>query len=322
MRFRPLAGLLLGLCLATVTAAAVGQSTRPLTIVVPAAAGSAPDIMARLIGDELRTRLNQTVVVENKPGAGGIIGAMAVRGATPDGNTLLFSHAAVVTITPLTYRAAIYDPERDFEAVSVVAQTPMMFVAAASANAPASLTDLLAQGKARPGAVPVGSTSRASIPHLSAELLGLLGGAQFNIVPMTTSGQAIQSVIGGDTLASVDGVAPLLPLVRTGRLKALAVTSDRPLPGLEAYPLAKDSVPGLTLTGWFMLFAPKGTPAARVQALNAAVDAGLKSPEVVQKLQTTANYPIGGSVADARAFLGRERTLWASAVQRAGLVRE
>ena len=288
---------------------------------MPAGAGSAPDIVARLVGDELRKRLAQPVIVENKPGAGGIIGAMAVKQAKPDGNTLLFAQAAVVTVTPLTYRAASYDMERDFETVSAVADTPMMIVANVDTG-PKSLSDLVAQGKAKPESITFGSTARGSVPHLTAELIALVGGARFNTVAFGTSSQAVQAVVGGDTQASVDGVAPLLPLVKAGRVRPLAVTAARVLPGLEAFPLAKDTVPGLVATGWFMLFAPKGTPAVRVQAINSAVDAAVSSPEIAQKLQVTATYPIGGSVADARRFLEREKKLWAGAVERAGLQRE
>ena len=139
---------------------------------------------------------------------------------------------------------------------------------------------------------------------------------------MGTSGQAIQSVVGGDTQVSVDGIAPLLPLVKAGRMQALAVTSRDVLPGLEGLPLAKDTVPEMVLSGWFMLFAGKGTPAARVKALNEAVNAALKSPQLIQKLQVSATYPVGGSVQDARSFLVREKKLWAGAAQKAGLQAE
>lgn len=300
---------------------ASAQGAAPLSLVVPAGAGSAPDIAARLIADELRTRLGRPVLVDNRPGAGGIVAAMAVKTAKPDGQTLLFAQAAVMTVTPLTYRAAVYDPVRDFEPVSVVAETPMLFVAN-PASGLKTLEDLVARARARPETVPLGSTARGSVPHLSAELLGLMGSARFNVVASPGSAQAVQTLLAGDTVASVDGIGPLLPMVRQGRLNALAVTADRVLPGLEGLALAKDTVPGLVLTGWFMVFAPRGTPAARVGELNAAIDAALKSPEVARRLQAAANFPVGGSVAEARGYLARELKLWAGAVRRAGLERE
>ena len=311
----PVVPALLGLTLAD---SVVAQPAGPLTIVVPSTPGGAPDIMARLMAEGLRSRLNQTVIVENKPGAGGIVGAMAVKTAAANGNTVLLTHAAVVTITPLTYRAAKYDMARDFEAVAVVAETPMLFVAHPGTGFK-TLAEALAQARSRPDALLLASPLRGTIPHLSGELLGISSGTRWHQVPMSSSGQAVQAVVNGDAQVSVDGIPPLLPLVKAGRVTALAVTANRVLPGLEDLPLAKDTVPGLTLTGWFMMFAPKGTPQARVNALNEAVNAAIRAPEFIQKLQAAAIYPVGGSTADARAFLVREQQLWARAVQQAGL---
>ena len=296
-------------------------SSPPVTMIVPAAAGSAPDIVARLLSDELQQRLGQPFIVENKPGAGGIVAVMAAKSAANRANTLLFVHAAVATVTPLTYRAAKFDLAADFEPVATVADTPMMFVAN-QAKGPKSLAEAIAQAKANPDSVALGSTARGSIPHLAGVLLGQMTGAQFNNVAMSSSGQALQSVVGGDTAISVDGIAPLLPMVKSGRLRALGVTSNRALPGLEGLPLAKETVAGLELTGWFMLLAANGTPQPRLQQINAAVNAALKSPELIQKLQATANYPVGGSTDDARRFLEAEKKKWAQAVQQAGLKAE
>lgn len=305
---RTLVTLALG---ALIGGAAWGQE--PIEIIVPAGAGSAPDIIARIVGDELSTRLKRPVVVNNRPGAGGIIAVMAAKSASnPD--TLLLAQAAVVTVTPLTYRAAKYDLETDMEPVVSVADTPMMFVANAE-HGPKTLADALAAARKDPGAVALTTTSRGSIPHLTAELLVQTTGAPFNIVPTATTGQGIQTVVGGEAAMTVNGVAPLLPLVKSGRLKGLAVTSAKVLPGLEGYPLAKDIVPGLQATGWFMLFAKKGTPSARVQQINQIVNTALQSPAVVEKLAKTANYPLGGSPADARAFLKQEKALWSGIVK-------
>ncbi|CAM5791100.1 Bug family tripartite tricarboxylate transporter substrate binding protein [Ottowia pentelensis] len=305
---RTLVTLALG---ALIGGAAWGQE--PIEIIVPAGAGSAPDIIARIVGDELSTRLKRPVVVNNRPGAGGIIAVMAAKSASnPD--TLLLAQAAVVTVTPLTYRAARYDLETDMEPVVSVADTPMMFVANAE-HGPKTLADALAAARKDPGAVALTTTSRGSIPHLTAELLVQTTGAPFNIVPTATTGQGIQTVVGGEAAMTVNGVAPLLPLVKSGRLKGLAVTSAKVLPGLEGYPLAKDIVPGLQATGWFMLFAKKGTPSARVQQINQIVNTALQSPAVVEKLAKTANYPLGGSPADARAFLKQEKALWSGIVK-------
>ena len=319
MNKRAFTRALAALAISGVTTSALAN--KPLTIVVPSGAGSAPDIVARLLGDELQSRLNQPVVIENRPGAGGIVATMAAKSAPADGNTVLLAQAAVVTLTPLLYRAAKYDMEKDFETVAVVADTPMLFVANPKAGIK-SLGDLIAQAKAKPDELTLGSPSRGSVPHLSGELLEQFTGVRLRNVPMGTSGQAIQSVVGGDTQVSVDGIAPLLPLVKAGRMQALAVTSRQVLPGLEGLPLANETVPEMVLSGWFMLFAGKGTPAARVKDLNEAVNAALKSPQLIQKLQVSATYPVGGSVQDARTFLVRQKKLWAGAAQKAGLKAE
>lgn len=311
-RTRQILSSIAGLLLATQVFAQGGN----ITMVVPAGAGSAPDIMARLLGDELRVRLGQSVVIDNRIGGGGIVAVNAAR-QNPSPDTLLLAQAAVVTVTPLTYRAANYNLERDMEPVAVVAETPMLFVA--NANGPRTLAEAISAVKTRTESLTMGSPSRGSIPHLSAELLMQATGSKFNMVPMAASGQALQAVVNGDTQISVDGIAPLLPLVRAGKIRALGVASATPLPGLEGMPLVKDTVPDLVATGWFMLFAKKGTPPARIKALNEAVNAALKSPEMQQKLQTTATYPVGGSVSDAVAFLAREKALWASAIQRANI---
>jgi tripartite-type tricarboxylate transporter receptor subunit TctC len=296
-------------------------SGTPMIMVVPAAAGSAPDILARLLSDELQQRLGQPFIVENKPGAGGIIAIMAAKSAPARANTLLFVNAAIATVTPLTYRAAKFDLATDFEPIAIVADTPMMFVAN-PAKGPKSLADAIAQARATPDSVALGSTARGSIPHLAGVLLGQMTGTQFNNVAMNASAQALQSVVAGDTVMSVDGIAPLLPMVKAGRIRALAVTSNRTLPGLEGLPLARETVPGLELTGWFMLFANKGAPQARIQEINAAVNAALTSPDMVKKLQNTANYPVGGSTTEARQFLESEKAKLARAVRQAGLTSE
>lgn len=308
---------LVTLALGALIGGAAWSQAEPIDIIVPAGAGSAPDIIARIIGDELGARLKRPVVVYNRGGAGGIIAVMAAKSAAnPD--TLLLAQAAVVTVTPLTYRAARYDLQTDMEPVISVADTPMMFVGN-PVSGPKTLADALAAARQAPGTVTLTTTSRGSIPHLTAELLAQKSGVTFNIVPTATTAQGIQTAVSGEAAMTVNGVAPLLPLVQSGRLRALAVTSAKTLPGLEAYPLARDTVAGLQATGWFMLFAKKSMPAARILQINQAVDAALKSPSVADKLAKTANYPMGGSVAEARSFLKQEVTLWSGIVKSAGL---
>lgn len=309
------------LALGTLGAVANAQTpliAKPMRIVVPAPAGSAPDVIARLIGEQFRVRFGQTVIIENKPGAGGILAVNAARTGEPNGTTLLFAQAAVVAVSPHTYKEAKFDLERDFETVSVVANTPMLFVAN-PAKGPKTWADAVTQAKASPDRLTLGSPTRTSIPHLTGELVGQQVGARFQNVPMSNTAQGIQAVVNGDTQMYVDGIAALLPLVKAGRLRALAVTAENQLPGLEGIPLAHDVVPHLNVSGWFMLFAVKDTPRPVLEQLNAATDAAVKSPAVVEKMRDLGNFPIGGSVADATAFLKREKALWAGVIRRSGL---
>ncbi|MES2412703.1 MAG: tripartite tricarboxylate transporter substrate binding protein [Pseudomonadota bacterium] len=314
-----LAGVALGA--GPVAAQAPLVTQKPLTIIVGTAPGSAPDQIARLIGEELKTRLRQNVLIESRPGAGGIVAAMAAKSAPADGNTLLFANAAMAVVTPLTYRAANYDMARDFEIIGMVANTPMV-IAANPAKGPKTLAEAVELGKKAPDTIAMGSTARGSIPHLTGELLGQLTGGTFRQVSMSSSGQGVQAIVNGDTLMTVDGLGQLQPLMRSGRIRPLAITADRALPGLESIPLAKDIVPGLVVSGWFMLAAPKGTPQARVREINRVVNEIVAAPEVVQKLAVTATYPLGGSVQDAKRFYADEKKTWSSAVQKVGLARE
>ncbi|MBN9427764.1 MAG: tripartite tricarboxylate transporter substrate binding protein [Burkholderiales bacterium] len=315
-----LAAVLLA-CGAALPAAAQTFPSKPIQMVVSAPPGSAPDVIARLLADQYRTRLGQPVVVENRPGAGGIIAVNAMKDAPTDGHRLLFAQAAVAVVTPFTYKEARYDMLRDFEPVSALASTPMLFVAN-PASGPKTWQDAVEQTRTRPQKLSLGNPTRTSIPHLAGELVDARSGGRFQHVPMSNTGQGLQAVVNGDTQMYVDGVAPLLPMVKAGRLRALAVTADRELPGLEGIALAKNVVPGTIVSGWFVLFAPKGTPQPVLEKLNTAAHESMHAPEVVAKMRELGNYPMGGSLHDAQTFVARERAMWSDVIRRANIVAE
>ena len=295
--------------------------SRPVRILVPSPAGSAPDIAARAIADKLTAAWGQQAVVDNRPGAGGIVAMDLTRQAPADGYTMVLAQAAVVTVTPLTYKSATYDMERDFATVAMLGITPMMI--AANLNAPVkNLSETIAYGKANPEKVTIGNPTRTSIPHLAAELIGQSTGAKFFNVPFAGTPQMITASVGGDTMMSIDGVAPLLPMVKSGKLKAIAVTSEKVLPGLEGYPLAKDVLPGFEVYGWFALFAPKGTPAAITARVNEDVNKALAQPEVISRFATFGTYPRPGTQADAVAFVKKEQATWSKVIRDAGIKAE
>ena len=323
MNIHRLASLCYAALLATVAAhvapaAAQTYPQKQIKMIVPAPPGSAPDIIARMLGEKLGAALGQAVVVDSKPGAGGIVAMNLLRASPADGYTIALAQAAVVTVTPLTYKEATYDAERDFETVAMVANTPMLFVTGADSPAK-TLADAIAMARAKPDEVAIGNPTRTSIPHLAAELMGQKAGVRFQQVPFSTTTQGIAAAVKGDIAFYADGVAPLIPLVRAGRLRAIAVAADRVLPGLEGIPLAKDTVPGLSVYGWFTIHAPKGTPPAVIQRLNTEVNNAVRQPDVIAKFREFGTYPMNGSIEDAQRFLKSEKALFAGVIREAGM---
>lgn len=286
-------------------------------IVVPSIAGSAPDIIARQVAERLTAAWKQQVIVENRPGGNGIVAMSALRQSAPDGYTLGLFHAAAV-ITPIMYKEAKFDIQRDTEVAATLAYTPMMFVADLKAGYQ-SLADVLKAGKARPDDITIGSPTRGSVPHLTAEMMGQLQKTKFRQVSFSGTTQAIQAVVKGDVPVYVDGIAPLVPLVRSGRLKALAVTSDTALPGLDGIPLAKDVAPGLIAKGWFAVFAPKGTPVAVLDEINRAVSSSLAQPAFIERLKDLGTYLMAQGREQSARFVQAEKVRWEKVIQDAGV---
>lgn len=313
-----IAAAVLAACTALSPAQAQDLKGKTVKVVVPAPAGSAPDVIARIVSEHMRGQLGATFVIENRPGAGGLLAVNAVRSAPADGTTLLFPQGAVVAISPLTYKEAKFDFERDFETVATIAHTPMLLVANPT-KGPASLKDALDAAKAKPDMVSLGNPVRTSIPHLAAEMMGQKMSVKFQQVPMGTTGAGIQAVVNGDIQMYIDGVAPLMPMVKAGRVKALAVTANQVLPGLEGIPLAKDVVPDLNVSGWFALFAPKGTPTATVQLLNNAANKAVADADTMAKMRNLGTYPMPGTLAESLAFVKKEKALWADVIRQSGI---
>lgn len=290
-----------------------------VTVVVPSAAGSAPDIISRLLADRLGAAWNERFIVENRPGGNGIVAMHAMNRAKPDGYTLGVFHAASAVTTPYIYEAADFDIDRDSEVIATIAYTPMMLVTAHKDKFP-SLAELVKIGK-MPGNddVVIGSPTRGSVPNLTIEMLQQLTGAKYRQVSFSGTSQAITAAVSGDLSVYIDGVAPLVPLVKAGRLTALAVTAPEKLPGFEDIPLAKDTVPGFLSTGWFALFAPKGTSPEILDSLNAKVRNVLAEPAAIERLKGLGTYPMVLSREDSRKFVSNEKNRWEKVITKAGL---
>jgi tripartite-type tricarboxylate transporter receptor subunit TctC len=311
--FRKYVGYVALAALSTV-ATAQEWPAKQVRFVVPLPPGTAPDIAMRLIGDRLTKGWGQQAMVENRPGASGSIGMQAVAKSPADGYTFIFAPAFSYTTVHLTMKNVGYDVERDFTPVARVAGTPML-IAANPKFAPNKLNEVIQTAKAQPGKVNFANPQLGSLPHLTIEMLNQMAGTQFYNVPFGGTIPAITATINGDTNLVVDGISPLLPHVKSGKLKAIAVTSPEVLPGLESYPLANQIVPGLNVMGWFGIVAPKGTPEAIVQRVNADVNKALAAPDVVERLRELGVYPMPGTVQDFAKFLDEERARFAKVVK-------
>jgi len=313
--------LICALAFGASSALAADYPTRMVRVVVPSTPGTAPDIITRLVAERLAKRMGQPVVVENKPGGNGIVGMNELLNTKPDGYTLGIFHAAAAVTTPVMYKAATFDVERDTDIVATIAYTPMMLVA--NTDAPyKTLADVLQAAKAQPDEIVLGNPTRGSVPHLSAEMMGQMAGATFRHISFGGTTQAVQATVGGDTPVYIDGIAPLVPLVQSGRLRALAVTADTELPGLEGIPLAKDTVPDMVVKGWFALLAPKGTPGPVLDRLHADIQQILAEPDFVARLKELGTYPMAESRQQAQTFVQNEKKLWREVITEAGVKAE
>ena len=310
---------LLALSAQAQTTPAWPQKTIKLFVGTPP--GSAPDLIARILGDKLSRGLGQPVVIENKPGAGGIVAVGQLRAAAPDGYTIALLHASAAIVTPHTFKEANYDVDRDLETFAMAGRTPMMFVTQPDSPAK-TLADAVAMARAKPDQVSIGNPTRTSIPHLASELAAMTSNIKFQQVSFANTGQGIQAVVNKDINLYVDGVGPLMQLVKAGKLKALAVTSEDVLPGLEGFALANKSVPGLDVYGWFSMQAPKGTPPAILERLNTEMNNAMRQPDVVAKFREFGTYPTIGTVADAQKFVQGQNKLFGNMIRTLGMKAE
>lgn len=311
---------LVALCAVASSTLALAQSwpTKPVKLVLGAPAGTAPDTAARIMAERLGALWGQPILIENKPGAGGMIAMESVKSAAPDGYTLMFAHAGAVLVTPKLLKAAKYDPVNDFATLGFVADSPMVIVANNEIGGK-SLAELISAAKAKPGQIAFGSTETGTLPFLVGHGLSDATGITLQHVPFNQPATAIQSLVKGDLQYYVDGIAPLLPLVKSGRMRAIAVTSDKRLTGLEDIPLIKDTVPGYVAVGWFALMGPKGLPADMAQKINRDMNQVLAQPEVVSKYRDISLFSTARNQAESATLMKSEVERWAATIRKVGL---
>ena len=312
--------ILLTLACAALPLAGLAQAypNKPVKLLVTIGPGSSADILARIVAEELQRRLGQPVVVENKPGAGGNIAADAVAKAAPDGYTLLMSTISTHAINAAMYPSMPFDPIKDFAHIALLAANPNALVV--QPNAPVqSLKDLLELAAKKPGEVSYSSGGSGTSQHLAGELMGSLAKLKLTHVPYKSTPESMNAVLSGQVTLSFVSVPVALAQVKAGKLKALGVTSDKPLPWWNEMPtLASQGLPGFNVSAWFGVSAPAGTPEAIVNRLNTELMAVMALPAVRDKLQAQGMEVLGGTPAQYLDFIRAETDRWGRIVRASG----
>lgn len=311
--------VLAGLVVTSATAqTAQPYPSRPVRIIVGFSAGSATDILARLMAERFSKTLGQSVIVDNKPGAGGSLGAELAKNAAPDGYTLVAAGSGPFAINPALSSKLPYDAVRDFELIGNVVLTPQTLVTGAQSPY-RSLKDLVAAAKARPGEVAYASLGAGSTSHLTIEAFQAAAGVKLNHVPFKGSPDAQMQLMAGTIPLLSDTVSGVLAQVKSGKLRALAVAIPQRSPFLPDVPtVAEEGYPGFESVGWIGLAAPARTPAAIVERLNAEIRAMLGDPAVKTRLDQLAFTPAPGSREDFANFVKAEIAKWSKIARDSG----
>jgi tripartite-type tricarboxylate transporter receptor subunit TctC len=292
--------------------------TKPVRLIVPAPAGVAPDIIARLLGDRISPRLGERIVVDNRPGAGGIPGMSVLVRAPADGYTLALVAASTVVLTPYLFKEPQFDVDRDLLPVAAIGTSPMM-IAVGARSGIQSLGDLIARAKAKPASVTFAYPLQNSVPHLTGYMLDHAAGIELYPVVYNGSIASVTATVSGESLVTIDGLPPLVGQLKAGELKALAVTSAARLPGYEQVPAVAETFAKFESIGWFAIFAPRGTPAAVVTRLNNEVNAAIAVPDIVERLAELGVYPQAGTPEALGRFVADQRRQWKQVVDEVGL---
>lgn len=291
---------------------------RPVRALVPFAPGGPADVVARLLADTVAAELGQPLVIENRAGAGGNLGAQAAAQAPRDGLTLLVTAAGPIVINPALYPNPGYDPVRDFTPISRLATGPLLLVC--NPRLPyRSVADLIADAKRRPGQINFSTGGNGTVPHLATELFLRQAGIEMTHVPFRATPQATQAVMSGDAAIFFDSPTSM-SLVRDGRLRALAVTATQRFaltPDVPSMPEAGG--PDVSVEAWYAVLAPAGVPAERIARVGAAFAAATRRPEVVERFASMGFTPVSEASATFAAAIRKESTRWRDVIRSAGV---
>ena len=290
--------------------------TRPIRIIVPYPAGGSADLLPRIFAEKLNAKWGQPVLVENRPGAGGNVGAEFAYKAEPDGYTLFATAPGPLVVNQNLFRKLAFDPAQ-FVPVSVMAAIPNVFLV--NPNVPAKNVDeLIAYAKANPGKLNYGSQGNGTTSHLTAELFkSTVGGLNITHVPYKGSAPAMAALLGGEIDLMFDNLGVTLQHVRSGKLRALAVGSEKRVASLPDVPTMSEILSGFTSVAWFGIVAPPKTPATIAEKLSAAVAEAIRQPDVAKRLAAMSAEPIGGTPAEMAAFMKRDGERWKGVIESA-----
>ncbi|WP_144637629.1 Bug family tripartite tricarboxylate transporter substrate binding protein [Bordetella genomosp. 13] len=312
MLYRQLLATMLGLAAATCAQAADWVPDRPIKLTVPYAAGGSADAIARVVANKIRGRLNQPVIVENKPGAGTIIGAVSVAKAPADGHTLLFATSTTMSIAPLTQKQLPYSPSQ-FVPIAGVMTIPFMLLV--NKDVPAdSIPQLIALSRGKPGVLNYGTLGTGTSNHVLGALLSKAAGDSMVAVHYTSAGPALIGLERGDIHVYFDGIPTSIHRVASGQYKSLAVTSAQRIPGVPDVPtVAEQGLPQAGLSVWYGLVAPAGTPEPVIRTLNAAVQAAIADPDVSAQITRDGAQPLRLPPEGFQELIGQDAAAWRKA---------
>jgi tripartite-type tricarboxylate transporter receptor subunit TctC len=311
------------LAVISITAIAPAQAQtwpdkQPIHLIVPAGPGGPNDVLARIVAQQLQPALKQSVVVENRPGAGGGLGAKVVATAKGDGYTLLIGNTATLAVIPAVSRNPGYDSAKDFVAVAKLIDAEQILVVSPALPVH-SVAELIAYDKANPGKLNFSSSGVGNLTHLSGELLRLKAGLDIVHIPYKSDAESATAVVGGQVQMSFSNTALMQPLIREGKLRALGVTSATRRPELPDVPAIAETVPGYEVTSFFGIVAPAGTPQSVVDRLNAILNAGMKAGEM-REAMLKLNWALAPSTPqEFSAFIAGEAQKWRDTAQTAGI---
>ncbi len=296
---------------------AADYPNRPIRVAIPFPPGGTSDILTRIIGEKLTAAMGQQIVVDNRPGAGGVIATDIAAKANPDGYTLYMafvSHA----INPYVYAKLPYDTERDFVPIALFAISPNVVVVTPSLPIN-SIKDLIAVAKAKPGEINYASAGVGTNSHLSAEMIGAMTGIKMTHIPYKGAPQANTDVAAGTVQMHIPSMPVAVPLIKAGRLKAIAVTSTKRSPVFPDVPTVAETLPGYESLAWYGFIGPKGTPPAAIARLNTEIQKALKLPDLIEAMSKQGADPTYLGPKEFGEYINAELKRWGIAVKAAGL---